>query len=294
MMSFIEDGKFNMQEAKRAFELIARAGLRMTMVHLEIGEWSRKQRRDRLVGVSMTGWKDMVEAVGWNVKKETKVLRVLRKVVRDAVDKYADEVGIPKPLLATTVKPEGTWSQLPTVSSGLHYSHSPYYIRRVRINADDPLTKVAESLDWEVKAEVGQEWDSCDTKVIEFPIKSPTNKTKDDITAIEQLENYKMFRDHYAEHNPSVTITVKDDEWEDVEQWIWDNWDTVVGITLLSHSGGNYPLAPYEAIGKEEYEERVKDMAEFKPELLGEFETEEMEFDLENAETCEGGACPVR
>lgn len=292
---FYEDGEYKLDtvELFKAMRLSARAGIRMTLVDLEIPFWDKQQKKDRLIGVSITGWQDMVDAVNLSKAEEDILLSSIKRAVRDEANKYADELGIKRPLLTTTCKPEGTLSQLPTVSSGIHYSHSPYYIRRVRINAHDPLVKVAEELGWVVKPEVGQDWDTCTTKVIEFPVKAPVSRTKNDVSAIEQLENYKRFMENYVEHNVSITVTVKEHEWEEVEEWLWNNWDDVVAITLLAHDGGVYDLAPYEKITKEEYEERKANMKPFDPELLKKYEIGE-DFDIENMDGCEGGLCPIR
>jgi ribonucleotide reductase alpha subunit len=294
VMAFVtEDGQLDKKGLFRAFELSARAAYRMTFVDLEIPDWDRQQKKDRLVGVSLTGWQDMVSVVGMSRKEQAKLLRELRKTVRNSVNEYASELGLDKPLLSTSVKPEGSLSQLPTVSSGVHYPHSPYYIRRVRINAHDPLVKVAEELDWPVYPEVGQGWETCSIKIIEFPVKSPSKTTKYEVSAIEQLENYKMFMRNYVEHNVSITVTVREHEWDEVEQWVWDNWDDIVAITFLALDEHIYPLAPYEAITEEEYERRVNAMRPFDPSLLPKYETGE-DFDIENLDGCEGGVCPIR
>ena len=151
-------------------------------------------------------------------------------------------------------------SQLPTVSSGIHYSHSPYYIRRIRISSNDPLVKVCEELAYPVFPEVGQEWETCATKVVEFPIKAPKGKTKYDVSAIEQLENYKMFMENYVDHNCSITVHVRNDEWQEVEDWVWNNWDDVVALTFISLDDNFYKLLPYEAIDEEEYSRRLNEM----------------------------------
>jgi len=164
----------------------------MTCVELELPKWNQVQQRDKLVGCSLTGWQDMVNATGIDKEEQARVLKELRTAANEAASEYAQDIGENEPLLVTTVKPEGTLSQLPTVSSGVHYSHSPYYIRRIRINSDDPLVKVCEELEYPIHPEVGQDLDTCTTKVIEFPVKSPIGKTKYDVSAIEQLENYKL------------------------------------------------------------------------------------------------------
>ncbi len=141
-----EDGTLDTEGLLEAQKLSARAGYRMTCVELEIPEWNNVQQRDKLTGCSMTGWQDMVNKAGLTMDDQAVLLRKLRESANDAVKDYATEIGANESLLVTTVKPEGTLSQLPTVSSGVHYSHSPYYIRRVRISAHDPLVKVCEEL----------------------------------------------------------------------------------------------------------------------------------------------------
>ncbi len=161
-----------------AQKLSVRAAYRMTCVELELPGWDAVQRRDKLVGCSLTGWQDTVNALSMDFDEQVRLLKALKDVARKTADEYADEVGENRPLLVTTVKPEGTLSQLPTVSSGVHYSHSPYYLRRIRISAQDPLVKVCEELGYIVYPEVGQTEESCTTKVVEFPVKAPDGKTK--------------------------------------------------------------------------------------------------------------------
>jgi ribonucleoside-diphosphate reductase alpha chain/ribonucleoside-triphosphate reductase len=221
------------------------------------------------------------------------LLKNLRAAAREEVEKYAKELGEAVPELVTTVKPEGTQSQLPTVSSGVHYSHSPYYLRRVRISADDPLVKVCEELDYPVYPEVGQRMEDCITKVVEFPVKAPEGKTKYDVSAIEQLEDYKMFMENYVDHNVSITVHVRDHEWSLVEEWLWENWDDVVAVTFLALDDNFYELLPYESISKEEYEEKVEALAPFRPSLISKYEKEEVLFDIGD-DGCESGVCPIR
>lgn len=282
-----EDG---LLEAQR---LSARAGYRMTCVELELPRWNYIQERDRLLGCSLTGWQDMVNKAGLSKEQEKELLRKLRAVAKEAANEYAKSLDHDAPILVTTVKPEGTLSQLPAVSSGVHYSHSEYFIRRVRINAHDPLVKVCEELGYPVFPEVGQDWDSCTTKVVEFPIKSPDGRTKYDVSAIEQLENYKMFMENYVDHNCSITVSVRNDEWEDVEEWVFNNWDDLVAVSFLPLDDSFYEMLPYESIDKEEYEKRVKAMRPFIPSLIQKYEQPDVEFELSN-DACETGICPVR
>ncbi len=265
----------------------------MTCVELELPKWDDVQRRDKLIGCSLTGWQDMVNATGMSREEQIEVLKKLRSVSQREAENYAMELGDKAPILVTTVKPEGTLSQLPSVSSGVHYSHSPYFIRRVRINANDPLVKVSEELGYPVKPEVGQDMETCRTKVIEFPEKAPHGKTKYDVSALEQLENYRMFMEHYVDHNCSITVHVRPDEWDAVEEWVWNNWDDVMAISFLPLDDSFYELLPYEAIDEEEYKQRKAAMKPFRPSLLQKYEKAETQLDV-GTDGCESGACPVR
>ena len=294
LMAFVKDGKLDIDALCEAQEMSARAGYRMTCVELEIHKWHVNQRKDRLIGCSLTGWQDMVNATNMSMETQAKVLKVLRNSAHKASEDLAKEIGSNAPLLSTTIKPEGTLSLLPTVSSGLHYSHSPYFIRRVRINSQDALVKVCEELGYPIHAEVGQDIKTCDTKVIEFPVIAPQGKTKYDVSAIEQLETYKMFMENYVDHNASITVHVREHEWAAVEQWLWDNWDCVVGISFLSLDDSYYPLLPYEACSKEEYDKRINSMKPFNPNLIRKYEDKETEFDVGSDAECSSGACGVR
>ncbi len=293
VMGFVHDGVLDRKALLEAQRLSARAGYRMTCRELEMFSWNAVQQRDRLLGCSLTGWQDMVNAVSMSREEQISLLEELRGTAHQAAEEIASRLGGNTPLLVTTLKPEGTLSLLPTVSSGVHYSHSPYYIRRVRITAADPLCRVCEDLGYPVLPEVGQDPDDPTTKVVEFPVKAPEGRVKADASAIEQLENYKMFMEHYVDHNCSITVHVRDSEWEQVEQWVWDNWDDVVALSFLSYDDSFYELMPYEAIDEEEYERRRKAMRPFNPSLLSRYEQEESELDLGDPE-CAGGACPIR
>ena len=292
-LSFVKDGILDKEALLHAQRLSARAGYRMTCVEMELHKWNEVLQRDKLVGCSMTGWQDMINATKMSREEEKELLQELRQVAHEAAKEIAAELGGNEPLLVTTVKPEGTLSQLPTVSSGVHYSHSSYFIRRVRISANDPLLKVCEELGYPIFPEVGQDPLTCVTKVVEFPVKAPEGRTKYDISAIEQLENYKLFMENYVDHNCSITVHVRADEWEAVEQWVWDNWDSQIGLSFLSLDDSFYQLMPYEAITKEEYEARVAAMSPFIPSLISKYEILQEEVDVKDAD-CATGLCPVR
>jgi ribonucleoside-diphosphate reductase alpha chain/ribonucleoside-triphosphate reductase len=293
VMAFVHDGVLDHDGLMEAQRLSARAGYRMTCTELEIPEWNAVQQRDKLLGCSLTGWQDMVNALQLDPEGQEKLLADLKHAARKAAGDYARELGQQEPLLVTTIKPEGTLSLLPVVSSGVHYSHAPYYVRRIRISSDDPLTKVCEELGYPVFPEVGQDAETCVTKVVEFPVKAPGQRFKADVSAIEQLETYKMFMTHYVEHNCSITIHVRDHEWDAVEQWVWDNWEDTVALSFLSFEDNFYELLPFEEISEEEFNTRVAAMSPFVPSLISKYEKEETEYDIGN-EGCEGGVCPIR
>jgi len=293
VMAFVHDGTLDKNGLLEAQRLSARAGYRMTCRKLELHRWNLVQQRDRLIGCSLTGWQDMVNATNMSRDQQAALLDEMRETVHQAAQEIAARLGSSAPLLATTLKPEGTLSLLPTVSSGVHYSHAPYYIRRVRISASDPLCRVCEELGYPVLPEVGQDPEDPTTKVIEFPVKAPGGRVKADVSAIEQLENYKLFMTHYVDHNCSITVHVRDEEWEKVEQWVWDNWDDVVALSFLSFDDSFYELLPYEAIDEAEYDRRKAAMRPFNPSLLSRYEQEESELDL-GLSDCSSGACPIR
>ncbi|MDD2215516.1 MAG: ribonucleoside-triphosphate reductase, adenosylcobalamin-dependent [Eubacteriales bacterium] len=293
VMGFVKDGDLDYEGLMEAQRLSARAGYRMTCTELEIPEWNAIQQRDKLLGCSLTGWQDMVNALSYTQEQQEVLLRDLKNTARHAAIEYAKELEQKEPLLITTVKPEGTLSLLPVVSSGVHFNHTPYYIRRIRISSDDPLVKVCEELGYPVYPEVGQDKETCVTKVVEFPVKAPKGKLKADVSALEQLEIYKMFMEHYVEHNCSITVHVRDNEWDGVEQWVWDNWDDTVALSFLSYEDNFYELLPFEEIDEEEYNKRVSTMKPFIPSLISKYEKEETEYDIGN-EGCENGVCPVR
>ena len=184
-------------------------------------------------------------------------------------------------------------SLLPTVSSGVHYSHAPYYIRRVRITAADPLCKVCEDLGYPVLPEVGQDPDDPITKVVEFPVKAPEGRVKGGCIRYRAARNLQdvhaaLCRPQLLDHGPCAR-----NEWDAVEQWVWDNWDDVVALSFLSYDDSFYELMPYEAITQAEYERRLSEMKPFNPSLLSRYEQEETELDIGDSE-CVNGVCPVR
>ena len=288
VLSFVKQDEdavpiLDFQGLMEAQALSARAGIRMTCIDLEIDKWDDVQKRDRLIGCSITGWQDAMCLLGYDEQKQNNLLNLLAQVVFDVTQTYTFTLRIPFPLLRTTVKPEGTLSQVAgSVTSGLHYSYAPYYIRLIRVNANDPIAEVAKQLDWTVNPEVGTPGETFDeqmanarTLVIDFPIKSSSTITSKSLTAEEQLNIYFQFQENYTEHNSSNTITVSPDEWQGVEDIIFNRWDEFIGVSFLAKDGGSYELAPYEEITEKEYLSLKSKMKPFDPDLLNKLEVTE-------------------
>jgi ribonucleoside-diphosphate reductase alpha chain/ribonucleoside-triphosphate reductase len=199
------------------------------------------------------------------------------------------------PLLTLTIKPSGSSSQLYGESAGAHRSMSEFFIRRVRVASNDPLVKVCEELGYTIHPEVGQDKDTCKTKVVEFYAKSKGKRFKNDVGAIEQLENYIMIQDNFTSHNTSLTVHVKEDEWKSVEDYIFDNWDKFVAVSFIPLDDSFYQLMPYESITKEQYIELSSKVKPFDQSLLRKYEFKDMEDeDLGADESCESGICSIR
>ena len=212
--------------------------------------WKKNAEEERLLGVSLTGIMD--HPVLSRVSDEAKEWLVKMKEVAVEVNKeWADKLGIESSVSITCVKPSGTVSELVDASSGIHPRFSEYYVRSVRNDIKDPLASLM------VDQHVPYEPDITKPDsilVFSFPKKSPPlSVMRNDITAIEQLNHYRMIRDYWCEHNPSTTIYVKPDEWLSVGDWIYTNWDDVGGISFLPHSDHVYKQAPFVDINETEY-----------------------------------------
>ncbi len=221
-------------------------------------EWKKNCEDERLLGVSITGQWDC------GAVRNAEVLRSLRDEAIKVNQVYAKRLGINASTAITCVKPSGTVSQLVDAASGLHPRHAKYYIRRIRISSTDALFQMMKDQKMSYYPEVGQSKDSATTYVFEFPIKAPEKAIlKDDLNAIEQLEHWKLVKENYTEHNPSVTISVGSGEWIGVGNWLYENWEMLGGLSFLPREDHVYALAPYEEIT----EERYKEMAAGFPEI---------------------------
>ena len=220
-------------------------------------EWQRNCEEERLLGVSLTGIMD--NALTNGTKGDTKkLLNELRQVAVDTNREYADKLGIERSASITCVKPSGTVSQLVDSASGIHARHNPYYIRTVRADNKDPLCKMMKAEGFPNEPDVTK---PDHTTVFSFPAKSPSGAVcRNDMTAWRQLSLWHTYAKEWCEHKPSVTVSVKEDEWVNTSAWVYDNFDDISGISFLPFSDHTYKQAPYQDCTKEEYKELLKQM----------------------------------
>jgi len=250
-------------------------------------EWKENCEQERLLGVSITGQWDSKQV------RDADTLDAMREETIATNKKYAKRFGVNQSTAITCVKPSGTTSQTMGVASGMHPRHSPYYIRRIRISATDSLFKMLRDQGVPYYPEVGQAMESANTYVLEFPVKSPDGAIcKDDLTALDQLEHWKLVKENYTEHNPSVTISVGDNEWIGVANWVYANWEIVGGLSFLPRDNHAYRLAPYEAITKDRYEELVKQFPAVDFGKLVQYERVD-ETEVKKELACVSGVCDV-
>lgn len=218
-------------------------------------EWKANCEEERLLGVSITGQWDSPAV------RDPKVLGKLRDHAIEINRLYARRFGINEAASVTCVKPSGTVSPLVDAASGMHPRFARYYIRRVRISAKDPLFMMLKEQKFPCYLEVGQDVATATTYVFEFPVKSPEGSiTSEDLHAISQLEYWKMVKENYTEHNPSVTVSVAEDEWIETAHWLYKNWYLLGGLSFLPKSKTVYQLAPFEEITADEYSKRAKSL----------------------------------
>ena len=220
-------------------------------------EWKRNCDEERLLGVSLTGIMDNSITNG----KKGNLEQLLEDLKKEAVatnKEFAEKLDIPQSAAITCVKPSGTVSQLVDSASGIHARHNPYYIRTVRADNKDPLCAFMKDAGFPNEADVMK---PQHTTVFSFPMQSPKNAVfRQDMTAKEQLELWQKYQKHWCEHKPSVTISVKEHEWMEVGNWVWENFDSISGISFLPFSEHTYRQAPYQDCTKEEFEEALKTM----------------------------------
>ena len=249
--------------------------------------WTKNTEEERLLGVSLTGIMDNPITSA----PDPELLRHLRDVTVHTNKAWASMLGIPASAAITCVKPSGTVSQLVDAGSGIHARHSPYYIRTVRGDVKDPLTTLMkdEGVPWEPEV-----FHPDSTVVFSFPQKAPGGAvTRNDMTAIQQLELWKTYALNWCEHKPSVTISVRDEEWVDVGAWVYRNFDICSGISFLPHSDHTYQQAPYQDCDKAAYDELLGRMpVTINWGRLGEYESDDNTSGMQTL-ACTGGVCEI-
>ncbi len=250
-------------------------------------EWKDNCNEERLLGVSLTGYYDNKGV------RTDKMLNALREHGIAVNKKYAKRFGINQSTAITCVKPHGNSGQLLGVGSGMHPWFAPYFIRRVRISHTDTLLKMARDQGVPCFPEVGQSEATATTFVLEFPVKAPDGAVfKDDISAIDLLTEWKRLKENFVEHNPSATIYVGADEWLAVGNFVYENWNSVGGLSFLPRSEHVYKLAPYEAISKEEYERRARAIGKLDFSKLSQYESEDHTQGAKEF-ACVSGVCEI-
>ena len=220
--------------------------------------WRKNCEEERLLGVSLTGIMDSRITNGKSNKDLVKLLEGLKNKSIEVNKEFAKELGINQSTSVTCIKPSGTVSQLVDAASGIHARHNPYYIRTVRGDKKDPLTKLMTEVGFPVEDD---EMNPSHTVVFSFPMKVDRSAVfRTDLTAIEQLDLWKIYQEHWCEHKPSVTISVKENEWMEVGAWVYKNFDQMSGVSFLPFSEHTYRQAPYQDCDREQYEKLLKVM----------------------------------
>ena len=291
----------NFKDLKRKVELATILGtIQSTFTDFQFlsEDWKKNTEEERLLGVSLTGIMDHPILNG-SIKLEEVlndsdfefcleyVLSELRDHARSVNEYWAEKLGINPSVSITCVKPSGTVSQLVDSASGIHARHNPFYIRRIRMDKKDPIYQYLKEKGCEVEDEVHRP-DS--TAVFSFAMKAPEGAIcRKDTTAIEQLELWLLYQRHWCEHKPSVTITVKDEEWPEVGAWVYKHFDEMSGVSFLPFADHTYQQAPYEDLTDEQYNAMLKtysiDWSQFKEELDNTGGSQEL--------ACSAGNCEV-
>ena len=252
--------------------------------------WKENTEEERLLGVSLTGIMDS-ELMNGKTDGLEDTLKALRQVAIDTNAELANQLGINPSTAITCVKPSGTVSQLVDSASGIHPRHSAYYVRSVRADNKDPLTSFLkdQGVKWEPELLKPDQ-----TTVFYFPQKAPDGAvTRNDLTALEQLELWKVYQENWCEHKPSITVTVREEEWPSVGGWVYDNFDLVSGVSFLPHSDHSYKQAPYDEVSRERYEELYSETpTSIDWERLSDYEKEDTTVGMQTM-ACSGDVCEI-
>ena len=254
-------------------------------------DWKKNCIEERLLGVSLTGIMDNKWTAG-KLPGLDVLLKNLKQMSVDTNKEWSNKLKINQSAAITCVKPSGTVSQLVDSASGIHARHNPYYIRTVRGDKKDPLTKMMVEQGFPAEDDVMK---PNDTTVFSFPIKcSPDAVFRQDLTAIEQLELWKTYQVHWCEHKPSVTISVKEEEWIEVGAWVYKNFDLMSGVSFLPYSEHTYKQAPYQDCNEKEYKDLMNKMpTSVDWNKLSQYEKSDMTVGSQEL-ACSAGSCEIQ
>jgi ribonucleoside-triphosphate reductase len=261
-----------------------------TMTHFSYvsDEWKKNCDEERLLGVDLLGHLDHPLLKPGSVGLAAR-LQELLKLVQQTNEEWARILDIPVSVAVTCGKPSGDSSQFFDCAAGFKPHHGEYYIRRFRVNATDPVGKMLQAQG----VPCHHDYDNSGLMVLEFPVKAPEGALiLGQQTAIEQLEHWKTYKQHYTEHNPSVSIYVRESEWLAAGNWVYENWDIVGGLSFFPFDDSVYPMAPYETIDKDHYEKRAATMPEIDWSQIVHYEDEDMTVASQTL-ACTGNQCSL-
>ena len=284
------DTKETLLEKVRIASILGTLQSTLTNFKYVSSSWKKNCLEERLLGVSLTGIMDCRLTNG----KDKNIAGLLEELKAEAVKtnkEWAEKLGIPQSAAITCVKPSGTVSQLVDAASGIHARHNPYYIRTVRGDKKDPLTQLMTNEGFPVEDDI---MNPANTAVFSFPMKVDNGAVfRTDLTAIEQLELWLTYQKHWCEHKPSVTISVKEDEWMEVGAWVYKHFDWMSGVSFLPFSEHTYQQAPYQDTDKEGYEFLLKKLPkQVDWSKLSEYESMDMTIGAQEL-ACTAGGCEI-
>ena len=254
--------------------------------------WKKNCEEERLLGVSLTGIMDSEKTNGKSPRQTLPAL--LQDLKNEAIKtnaEFAKKIGIQQSVAVTCVKPSGTVSQLVDAASGIHARHNPYYVRTIRGDKKDPLTRMMIDIGFPVEDD---QTNPSHTSVFSFPMKVDGSAVfRTDLSAIEQLELWLIYQKYWCEHKPSITVSVKEKEWLEVGAWVYEHFDYMSGVSFLPFSEHTYKQAPYQDIQKDEYELLIKEMPKkVEWSKLSDYEKTDMTIASQEL-ACSGGFCEI-
>ena len=284
-----EDTEETLKEKVKLATIIGTWQSTLTNIKYLNRKWTENCAEERLLGVSLTGIMDN-ELTNGKKKGIEELLKSLKQTAIDTNLQWSKKLGIPQSAAITCVKPSGTVSQLVDSASGIHARHNPYYIRTVRADKKDPLAKMMFDAGFPVEDDATK---PDHTWVFSFPVKGPEKGVyRKDMTAIQQLELWKIYQENWAEHKPSITVSVHEKEWMGVGAWVFDNFEMLSGVSFLPFADHSYRQAPYQDCSKQEYEILVKEMPEADWTKLTEYENTDLTSGSQEL-ACSADGCEI-